>query len=50
LPADWLPPPAPNLPADENDWPKRGELRLPTGVPRLVLFRRFCTLTENVRL
>ena len=29
---------------------EKGELRLPTGVPRLGRFKRFCTLSESVRL
>src|SRR4026208_1633523 len=51
LPAEALPlGPNPKLPAVEVDSPKRGELRLPIGLDRLVVFKRFWMLTENVNV
>jgi len=42
LPAAALPlGPKPKLPDVENDSPKRGELKLPIGFDRFVLFSRF---------
>ena len=48
--AEPPPPPRPKPPALLIDWPKRVELRLPTGTPALPLLKRFCTLTEKFRL
>ena len=45
-----LPPPSPKPPSVERDCPKSGELRLPTGVLRLVRLKRLLMLTEKVRL
>jgi hypothetical protein len=38
------------LPARLFDSPKRGDVRLPTGVPKFTLLNTFCAATENVRL
>jgi hypothetical protein len=51
LPAAALPlGPNPKLPEVDVDSPKRGELRLPIGLDRLVEFSRFKMLAENVNV
>ena len=51
FPAEALPlGPKPKLPATAVDSPKRGELRLPIGLARLVELSRFWMLTEKVNV
>ena len=51
MPAAALPPgPKPKLPAVDVDSPNRGELKLPIGLVKLVLLRRFWMFTENVNV
>jgi hypothetical protein len=45
-----LPPPSPKPPSVDNDCPKSGEFKLPTGVLKFVRLKRLLMLTENVRL
>src|ERR1043165_715684 len=57
LPAPPPPPPNPppgpknpKLPPSEVDCPNKGEVKLPTGVPRFTWFKMFWKLTDSVRL